>query len=79
MLRQTLDNRINWLAGERAGVFFPGEPARTQEAIIEIEARLTELRSVRGLLESTENFMRETNDAEHERLLPGRLSGTGQA
>lgn len=78
-LRRALEERIKWLTGERAGVFFPGEPARTQEAIIEIEARLTELWSVRSWLESSDHFRSETENAEHERVLPVRLPGTGSA
>lgn len=75
-LRLALDERINWLSAERAGVFFPGEATRTQETIIEIEARLCELRAFASWLQTADQFRSEIDHAQHERILPGRVSGT---
>lgn len=64
-LRRTIDQRIEWLLEERSGVFFPGEPGKTQEAIVDMEARLAELRAVRTWITSEENFQSETFNGKH--------------
>ena len=80
-LVRALKGRQTFLQKSRNRIFFPGDPQRTQEAIIEIEAAMNEVRIQLSWLETAEGLISETSaelsDAEQERDLSHGLSGTG--
>lgn len=60
-------------------IFFPGEPQKTQEAIIDLEGRLEECGLQLNLLSETEELERELNeDDEQERDMAGGIPSSGQ-
>ena len=75
-----LKERRDWLAHSRGQVFFAGEPNKTQEAILGLEAQRVEIESFIAVLERSEDFEEAFYDRmEPERRDAGRLSGAGQA
>ena len=68
------------LLNARAQVFFPQEAQRTQEVIIEMEARLHELRRLIDRLSSRDGFVEALEETEDEQVwnLPRGLSRTGE-
>jgi hypothetical protein len=80
-LIRALNERADWLETARRGIFFPGEPHKTQEAICVVDGQQGEVEYLLTLMSSTDNLEQTFYErvAEWQRDMARRVSGAGQA
>jgi hypothetical protein len=80
-LLRVLNERADWLEMARRGIFFPGEPNRTQEALCVVDGQQGEISHLLSILSNIESMEQTFYERlpEWQRSVAGRVSGTGQA
>jgi hypothetical protein len=80
-LLRVLNERSDWLEQARRGIFFPGEPNRTQEAICVVDGQQGEVAHLLALMSNTDSMEQTFYERlpEWQRDMARRVSGTGQA
>jgi len=76
-----LKERAEWLELQRRGLYFPGEPYRTQEAIVGIDGHQAELDALIRLFDDFETLEKALNERfpESQRRVASGLPRAGSA